>query len=111
MFEHRLGLALGKSIGEVRALPYPEFRAWQVFYALEPWGWHNDEFHAANLLAMLYNINRGKGKAKDAKDFIRNMETALMDALKEQRDPLAGLSLEEQREYQIRQIKKDFGIK
>lgn len=111
MFEHRLGLALGRSVAEIRALPYPEFRAWQVYYALEPWGWHNEEFHAANLLAMLFNINRGKGKPRDAKEFMRNMEKALLDALKEQKDPLEGMSFEEQRAYMVQQIKKDFGIK
>lgn len=89
-------------------MPYPEFRNWQIFYALEPWGWHNEEYHAANLLAMLYNINRGKGKAKEPKSFIRDMIAAL---LKEDRDPLEGMSFEKQREYLIQHIKKDFGIK
>lgn len=88
-------------------MPYPEFRAWQIFYALEPWGWHNEEYHAANLLAMLYNINRGKGKVKEPRHFIRDMVTAL---LKEENDRIEGMSFEEQREYLMRQIKKDFGI-
>ncbi len=92
-------------------MPYPEFFSWQLFYLLEPWGWHNEEFHAANLLTMLFNTNRGKGKAKDTKDFTRNMEQAILDVLKEQINPLEGMDFEQQREYLMKQIKKDFGIK
>lgn len=105
-----MGLALGRSIGEVRALPYPEYRSWQLFYTLEPWGWHNEEYYAATLFALLYNINRGKGKAKEPKEFMRDLPKALLQELNEG-DPLEGMTLEEQREYLIRQIKKDFGIK
>ncbi len=110
MFEHRLGLALGKSLGEIRALPYPEFRAWQMFYAAEPWGWWNEEYQLAALLSMLYNINRGKGKAKDPKAFMRDTVKAVLSELKEAPD-LSQLSFEEQRELVVKQIKKDFGIK
>lgn len=92
-------------------MPYPEFRAWQLYYALEPWGWHNQEYYAATLFALLYNVNRGKGKPKQPKEFTRDMARALLDALRDKPDPLEGMSYTEQREYLIRQIKKDFGIK
>lgn len=107
MFDHRLGLALGKTLTEVRALPYPEYRAWQLYYLLEPWGWHNEEFHFAALLAMLYNANRGKkGKTREVKDFVRDMEKAVLQELAEKPD-VAELP----REELIKMIKKDFGIR
>jgi len=99
-------LALSKSIGEIRALPYPEFRAWQIYYLLEPWGWHNDEYYAALNLAMLYNINRGKAKVKEPKEFMRDMQGELLKQLKSERD-ITEMSKDEI----IKQVKKDFGIK
>lgn len=107
MFEHRLGLALSKSVGEIRALPYPEYRSWELFYLVEPFGFENDEYRAASLLAMLYNINRSKkGKAKEIKDFMRDMAKIVLEQIKEQPDPR-----EMSREELIRHVKKDFGIR
>lgn len=74
-------MALGKSLAEVRALSYPEFRSWQLFYLLEPFGFEDREYRTASQLAMLYNINRGKGKAKDAKEFMRDMKKVVIDEL------------------------------
>ena len=110
MFEHRLGLALSKSISEIRSMSYVEFRSWQLFYLLEPWGWQNEEYYAAVNMAMLYNINRSKGKVKEPKEFMRDLEGELLKQLEAERD-LADLSVDEQREILIRQVKKDFGIK
>jgi hypothetical protein len=106
MFEHRLGLALGRTIGEIRALPYPEYRSWELFYLVEPFGFENDEYRSAALLSMLHNINRTKGKAKDVKDFMRDLQAEALKQLKEPPD-ISELS----REELIRYIKKDFGIK
>jgi len=106
MFEHRLGLALSKSIGEIRALPYPEYRSWELFYLLEPWDFENDEYRSAAVLAMLYNINRSKGKPKEVKEFMRNLEDEVLKMVHEQ-PSLSELS----RDELIKQVKKDFGIK
>jgi hypothetical protein len=105
MFEHRLGLALHKSIGEIRAMPFSEFKRWQLFYLVEPWGWPNDEYHTAAILAMLYNANRGKNKTRDVKDFQRNMLEA---ALRELAEPLDITQIP--RDELVKMIKKDFGI-
>lgn len=110
MFEHRLGLALNKSIGEIRSLPYPEYRSWELFSILEPFGWENDEYRAASLLALIYNVNKGKGKAKTPKDFMRDTQAEILKQL-EQAPDISDLPIEEQREILMRQIKKDFGIK
>lgn len=69
MFDHRLGLALGKSLTEIRAMPYPEYRSWYAFYLIEPFGWIQDEVHVARLLSMLNNTH--STKSKDPKDFMR----------------------------------------
>lgn len=106
MFEHRLGLALNKTIAEVRALPYPEYHAWELYYLIEPFGWRENEYSTAALLAMLYNVNRGKGKAKDVGEFMRDIPSAILNELKDKPD-ISELS----REEIIKLIKKDFGIK
>jgi len=100
-----LGLALSKSIAEIRALPYPEYRSWELFYLLEPFGFENNEYLIAAILAMIYNVNRAKGKAKQPKDFMRNMLASLVKQIQQPSDITAI-----PREKLIRQIKKDFGI-
>lgn len=101
-----MGLALGKDLNEIRQMPYPQFRRWQLYYALEPWGWENDEYRTAALLAMLYNAYRGKNKAKEPKHFIRDMKKEILAALKEEPD------IYELTPEQVRaQIKKDLGIR
>jgi hypothetical protein len=111
MFEMRLGLVLGKSVGEIRKMPYPEFKTWQLFYQLEPWGWHSLEYYAAVLYAMLYNANRGDKKSKKPKDFYRDMESFLLDKISEDdtEDKLKDMNPDERRAYILAQVRKDFG--
>ena len=106
MFEHRLGLALHKTIGEVRAIPYAEFKSWQFFSMIEPFGFHDDEYRTAAILAMLYNINKGKGRAKDVSDFMRDLKKAVLNELKE-KPSIDDMS----RDEIVNLIKKDFGIR
>jgi len=98
-------LALGKTLVEIRAMPYSEFRSWQLFYMLEPFGWHDNEYRTAAILAMLYNANRGKGKAKQVKEFTRDVEAAIYNELKDQSkvDTMT-------REQIVSAVKKDFGL-
>lgn len=85
MFEHRLGLALGKSVGEIRQLPYPEFRRWQLMYMLEPWGWQDAEYRTAAILAKLHNANIAKrSDAKAPAFFMRDMEKEILKELRRQ---------------------------
>lgn len=101
-----MGLALGLTLAQVRALPYAEFRAWQMFYLLEPWGWHDEEYRTASVLTMLYNANRGKGKPRKLTDFMRKMATAVLNELQQPPD-LSQMS----RDEIVAMVKKDFGIK
>ena len=86
-------------------MPYPEYRSWEMFYIIEPFGFHNQEYLNASNLAMLYNINKGKGKTKETKDFMRDIPKAILSELKEKK-PMPELT----REELIKIIKKDFGI-
>jgi hypothetical protein len=110
MFEHRLGLALHKTVAEIRAMPYAEFKRWQIYYLLEPFGWHDEEYRTAIALTMFHNANRGKGKSKKVKDFYRDMPSDILSHFQDTPRELDGMSYEQQREFIAAQIKKDFGI-
>jgi hypothetical protein len=108
LFDHRLGLALHKDLEQVRAMPYRVWWQWRLYEMLEPFGWSDQEYRTAALLAMLYNANRGKGKARDVKDFTRDMLKAILKALDETTPPdLSQLS----KEQIVALVKRDFGIK
>ena len=47
-----------------------EFSEWQAYYELEPFGAWRDNWHFAQLTALLFNINRGSGKALSPADFM-----------------------------------------
>jgi hypothetical protein len=105
----RLGLVLGKSIGEVRALPYPEFKKWKILSYIEPWGWQRDEENTARILAMLFNVNNKQPKAPN--DFVRDMPKDVIEAIRNASIPdMSNMSFEEKREFYRRHIMKDFGI-
>jgi hypothetical protein len=75
MFDHRLGLALGKSLTEIRQMPIGEYESWKSFYLLEPFGWRNEELRTGALVATIVNVNRSrKDKVKSASDFARTTE-------------------------------------
>jgi len=97
-------LALGKSIGEIRALPNPEYEYWKLFYALEPFGAGADT-------ANLYNLNRDPKKpAKNEDELLHDRAKAIIEALRPPPD-LSNMTAEEKREFMLRQVKKDFGIR
>lgn len=113
MFEMRLGLALGKTVGEVRALPYPEFKNWRLMYILEPWGWMNEEVGVARILAMLFNTHVGdEAKAKSPEEYIRQMSASILQHLSEsqEEEDFENLSIEERRAWYIQQFKRTFGV-
>ena len=98
-------MALHRTIEEIRSLPYPEYRSWELFYLLEPWGWQNEEYHAAALMTLLYNVNAGKGKGKKVEDFMRDLGKTLLEEL----EPAPNIS-EMPREKVLALIKRDFGL-
>jgi len=114
MFEHTLGLALGKTIGEIRSMPAVEFMRWQLYYQVEPFGWQSDEYRTAVILAMLYNINRGKRqRAKYAEDFMRDYQNEIVKVADQEaeQDKLDAMNEDERKAYVVQQIKRDFGVK
>lgn len=114
MFDHRLGLALGKSIGEIHQLPYPEYKNWQLFYSVEPWGWYPQEYRLARLLALLININRSKNTPLvQPEDFMRDINKVIQEKEDEQimMKEFIEMPHEEKRAFVVRQAKLLFGAK
>ena len=56
----RVGLALGKSLAEVRALDPAEIRVWHVVDAAGPLGPRRDDYHAAMIASTLANSFRSR---------------------------------------------------
>lgn len=98
-------MALGKSVAEVRALSYVEYRSWELFYALEPFGW--GAHHAA-----LHNIHRNpkKEKAKNEDDLLNDRAKEIIRELRPDPD-MSKMSDQEKRDFIKKQVKKDFRIK
>lgn len=67
-------------------MPYEEFEAWQHYYLLEPWGWHDREYRTGATLAMMANVNASKkSQTKNATDFMRDMPSLIAKAIAEQK--------------------------
>lgn len=109
MFDHRLGLALHKSVGEIHQIPFPEYKIWYLMYLLEPWGWEEREYALASMLAQAYNMKRGKKKAKTPKDFMRDMEKEILKQLRE--TDFDAMTEDELNKKKIAAAKKAFGMK
>ena len=66
-----MALALGKTVGEIeQSMGSSELSEWQEYYGLEPWGAWRDNWHSAQIAALLYNANRGKQKPLNSADFM-----------------------------------------
>lgn len=87
MFDHRLGLALGKTLSEIRSMPHDEFESWKTFYRLEPFGFHDREYRTSALLKQMWNTHvTKKAHAKTEKDYYRDMEGLIFEADRKQRE-------------------------
>lgn len=105
-----MGLALGKSIAEIRQLGYPEFKRWRLYEAIEPFGWPEKEYHFASLMALIYNLAPVKKKPLTPADFIVDIDEVIANQEKElvKKKKFAELTTEEKREYILDQFKKRF---
>ena len=52
-------------------------------YAVEPWGWENQEYQTAALRAMIYNIFAKPTDRKTAEFFMRDRQNGVVDHLME----------------------------
>jgi hypothetical protein len=111
MFEHRLGSLLGKTIKEVRAMPATEYHRWELFYLIEPWGWHNTEYLFGKLMSVIaaFSGRTQKGKKISALDFMREDIAGIKGEL-EIEAMIEGKSDEEIREMKKEMAKRAFGI-
>jgi len=99
-------------LSEIRSLPGEEFESWQLFYMIEPWGWHDNEYRTGAVLAMLNNVNISKKKdIKKEVDYMRDMPDLIMKAYRnmgtkdKMREKLLKASINERRQM----IAKAFG--
>jgi hypothetical protein len=117
MFDARLGLALGKSIEEIRSMPYPSYRTFELMYMIEPWGWHNTEYLVSEILAMLLNLKVKKKDQKQPSHFIRDIIGSIFKQFekrkmqRKQQDMLDAMTPEERHDYWLPIVKRDMGVK
>jgi hypothetical protein len=93
-------------------LPAEEYESWKLYYQIEPFGWHDNEYRTGAILAMLNNVNASKKKdAKKESDYMRDMPKLIMRAYQnmsaedKRRERLLKASIEERRQL----IAKAFG--
>jgi len=112
MFDCRLGIALGLTPAEVRAMPYPDYHRCELFYMLEPWGFRNDEYRMARQILAIYQ-SQGAGKKTKVTDLMRDMEKQVIEQLQNNAQPhpdFTNLNDEEKADI-IARVKRDFGVK
>lgn len=92
MFLFRLALALGKTVAELeQTIGSGELTEWAAYYSIEPFGQWRDNWHMANLAAMLGNRWRKPSKpAVTVDDFM--FKTAEQSKQQQTRKTLAALS-------------------
>lgn len=62
-FNHRLALALGMTVEEMLdRMSHREYRDWQEFYALEPFGDERADLRAGIVASVIANVNRDAKK-------------------------------------------------
>ena len=59
----------------LRRLTAKQFRAWEIYSELEPFGELRADYRAASIVQMIYNVNRGeKQKALPLQEFLLKFE-------------------------------------
>ena len=104
----RLGLALHKSREEIRALPAPEYRDWELFYLLEPWGWQNTEYLVGKVMSGIFDIAAKGKKSFLPKQFMRDFYKDLTEPTEAE---IIKYRKEHSRDELIAMAKRDMGVK
>lgn len=61
MFEHRLALALGRTVAQLGRMSEREMQRWHRYWIEEPWGTYRDNLHAAMIAVELRRPQARKG--------------------------------------------------
>lgn len=87
-------------------MPAKEFNEWQLFYALEPFGFEDREYRTAALLTMLQNVNVDKkSKQKKIDDYIRDMPKEIIKEMgrirqeEKEQQAFENMTLEERKRF------------
>ena len=68
---HTLSLELGMTVARLESeMSSRELSSWKRYYSENPFGVWRDNYHAAMLCSILWNVNSGKGKSKKPDDFM-----------------------------------------
>lgn len=67
-------MTLGKTLGEIESIPAREMMEWRAMYDIEPWGERRADLRAGIVASTTYNVNRGKGPAASATEFMPDFE-------------------------------------
>jgi hypothetical protein len=107
----RLGLALHKTIEEIRDMPVTHYHRWELFYQLEPWGWEEQEYQFAKLRSELWSIaNKGKKQFK-AIDFMRDLTKWIFEIQPSDMTPEELKAYREEHRDELRAMaKRAFGV-
>lgn len=66
-------------------LPYREYQLWRLFYLVEPWGFHDQEYRTSVILAKLHNTNVAKKtQAKPISFFLRDMPKEVLKVIRKE---------------------------
>lgn len=113
----RLGLAIGDvSLRKVRALPYPLYKRWQIYFMLEPWGFPDQEYRTAAVLAQINNSHVQKRSQlqkvdKRMRDMTKGILKHLQNLISKSRQQQAfDLDTEEGKRLASEQIIKNFEL-
>jgi len=62
---------MGRTVAELdETMSSSEYSDWLEYYELSPFGPWRDNFHSAQICALLYNANRGKSRPLGIDDFM-----------------------------------------
>lgn len=76
---------VSRMLGEMSS---EDFTEWKAYEKLEPFGPLSEEWRIANLTSIIANVNRNPKKRSQpftAKDFMRNYEEKLLNAIQEEK--------------------------
>lgn len=58
-------MALGKSVREIESWPAYEIQEWFAYYELEPFGQERENYHSAQIAAVVAQVNGNKTTVAD----------------------------------------------
>lgn len=92
-------------------MPYPDYRDFQLFYMLEPWGWENEEYLSSAIQARIYNATIRPKDRKGQDFFMRDRVKGIIDHLAQlsKENHLDRMKPEERKAFVLKSVHEFFG--